>query len=666
MRYEMLFRYFSISERIRGAVQRHGSIFLSIVLSFLVSMGVAAEPNISPTENLLVDGVPSIPAGLADQVRKYTEARGATALDWHPIHREMLIATRFANSTQVHWLRMPGGARTQVTFFSEPIGDAVFEPKNAPYFVFTKDTGGNEFAQLFRYEVADGAVSLLTDGGRSQNGGMLWNHKRDVLAYASTQRNGTDRDLWVMNPEEPKSKRLLMENTGGGWSIADWSPDDQQVCAIEYLSINKSNLYLHDVATGARTLITSPSEEVAYGAAKFHSDGKSLWITSDQGSEFQRLGLLSLDDKSIKPLTSQIPWDVESFKLSPDGKRLIFATNEAGASKLYSMDTRSLEFHPILNIPNGVIALGAWHTNNRDLALTINSARSTSDVFSLDVVDERVTRWTESELGGLIADQLSEPEVIRWKGFDEREITGFYYKPPASFQGKRPVIVNIHGGPEGQSRPIFLGRNNFFLNELGVAIIYPNVRGSAGYGKAFVKLDNGLLRLDSVKDIGSLLDWIANEPSLDSSRVMVTGGSYGGYMTLACAVEYNQRIKCSLDVVGISHFGTFLKNTEAYRRDLRRVEYGDERVTEIADFFEKMAPLNNAGKITKPLFVVQGGNDPRVPVTEADQMVAKVKANGGPIWYLMAKDEGHGFRKKSNADFQFYSTVLFVKQHLLE
>ena len=273
--------------------------------------------------------------------------------------------------------------------------------------------------------------------------------------------------------------------------------------------------------------------------------------------------------------------------------------------------------------------------------------------------------WTASELGGLVGSELSEPALVRWKSFDGREITGFYYRPPARFTGKRPVIVNIHGGPEGQSRPGFLGRNNYFLNELGVAVIYPNVRGSTGYGKSFVKLDNGVRREDSVKDIGALLDWIATQPDLDAAKVMVTGGSYGGYMTLAVATMYNDRICCSLDVVGISNFNTFLQNTEAYRRDLRRVEYGDERTPEIHDFFERTAPLNNAGKINRPLFVVQGGNDPRVPHTEAEQMVARVKRNGSPVWYLMAKDEGHGFRKKGNADYQFYLTTGFVRRFLL-
>jgi dipeptidyl aminopeptidase/acylaminoacyl peptidase len=225
--------------------------------------------------------------------------------------------------------------------------------------------------------------------------------------------------------------------------------------------------------------------------------------------------------------------------------------------------------------------------------------------------------------------------------------------------------VQIHGGPEGQSRPVFLGKNNYFLNELGIALLYPNVRGSSGYGKSFLQLDNGFLREGTYRDIAALFDWIEKREDLDAGRIMVTGGSYGGHMTLAVAVRYNDRIRCSLDVVGISNLVTFLERTESYRRDLRRVEYGDERDPKMRAFLESIAPLNHAGQITKPLFVVQGKNDPRVPLSESVQIVETLKKNGTPVWYLMAEDEGHGFAKKKNADFQFYATILFVQQYLL-
>jgi dipeptidyl aminopeptidase/acylaminoacyl peptidase len=626
----------------------------------------ADTATIRATPNLVAEGIPAIPASLAAEVRRYTESRSASLAAWHPTRREMLISTRFGNTPQLHRVAMPLGARQQLTFFDEPVGSAEYEPRTGKYFLFSRDVGGNEFAQIYRYDFADGRVSLLTDG-RSRNGGIVFSTRGDRIAYTSTRRNGSDGDIYVMDPLDSTSSKPLVEVTGGnGWGIEDWSPDDRQLLVSQYVSVNQSSIYLVDVASGERQELTAgDGDSVAYGAARFSRDGAGVYLTSDAGSEYQRLAYMNLRTKRTTPLTGAINWDVEEFEPSEDGRTIAFVTNEAGSSRLQLLDTRTRQIHPVTGVPAGVLGGLSWRRNAREVGFSISSARSPSDVYSVDADTRKLTRWTASELGGLVADQLPEPALISWKSFDARTITGYYYRPPARFTGKRPVIINIHGGPEGQTRPGFLGRNNYYINELGVAIIYPNVRGSTGYGKSFVKLDNGMKREDSVKDIASLLDWIAQQPDLDAQRVMITGGSYGGYMTLAVATNYNDRICCSLDVVGISNFNTFLKNTESYRRDLRRVEYGDERDPAMRDFFERIAPLNNAGKITKPLFVVAGGNDPRVPRTEAEQMVARVKQNGSPVWYLMAKDEGHGFRKKGNVDYQFYATVMFIRQNLL-
>ena len=635
----------------------------------LVALGVtnagAQNKTIAPGDNLVIDGVPAIPASLPEEVRRYTESRAASFADWHPVNREMLISTRFGNTPQIHHVKLPGGARTQVTFFNEPIGAASYEPQQGRYFVFGKDVGGNEFDQLYRYDVADGRVTLLTDGARSQNGSVEWSRKGDRMAYSSTRRNGADRDVYIMNPADPKSDKRVLEVAGGGWGVADWSPDDTKLLVIEFVSVTKSTIWIVDAATGQKSALSNPQEQVAYSGGQFSADGRGAYVTTDKDNEFQRLAYIDLATRQFTPLTTELKWDVEAFDLSPDGKTIAFSVNEAGISKLYLFDTAARRSKAVAGAPAGVMGALAWHRNSRDLAFSISSARSTSDVYSLDASSGTISRWTEGELGGLIASELSEPELIRWKSFDGLEITGFYYPAPARFTGKRPVMINIHGGPEGQSRPNFIGRNNYYLNELGTSIIYPNVRGSVGYGKSFVSLDNGVKREDSVKDIGALLDWIATRPELDASRVMVMGGSYGGYMTLATSTHYSSRIRAALDVVGISNFNTFLKNTESYRRDLRRAEYGDERDPKIAAFFDRTAPLNNAHKIANPLFVVQGGNDPRVPLSEADQMVERVKQNGKPVWYLMAKDEGHGFAKKQNADYLFYATVMFVRQYLL-
>jgi len=644
----------------------HWTVLLVMSVSGSVGSALARSGEIRPGDNLVVQDLPVIPASLVDQVRRYTESRSASLADWHPTERSILITTRFANTVQIHRVKQPGGARTQLTFFEEPIDYATYEPTTGRYFLFPKDMGGNEFDQIYRYDMADGRATLLTDGGRSQNGGIEWSTRGDRIAYASTRRNGADRDIYVMDPLDPGTDRLVLEVGGGGWSVLDWSPDDRQLLIGEYISVNESRGWLLDLSSGVKTLLTEPGPvPVSYRNAQFSLDGTGLYLTTDKDSEFQRLVHMDLATKRIAVLVDSIPWDVEDLDLSPDGRMIAFTANEAGVSRVYLFNITDRRLRRLEAVPTGNVHGLKWHPKGRHLAFTVLSARSPSDVYSIDTETGELSRWTESELGGLVATELSEPRLVSWLSFDGREITGLLYEPPARFSGERPVIIDIHGGPEGQSRLGFGGRYNYFLNECGVALLLPNVRGSTGYGKTFAKLDNGVKREDSVKDIGALLDWIVKQPSLDASRVMVMGGSYGGYMTLACATRYSDRIRCAIDIVGISNFNTFLKNTESYRRDLRRAEYGDERDPAIQEFFERIAPLNNAAKIVKPLFVVQGGNDPRVPRSEAEQMVERVAGNGTPVWYLMARNEGHGFRKKENADFQFYATVLFVRQHLL-
>ncbi|HUQ31487.1 MAG TPA: prolyl oligopeptidase family serine peptidase, partial [Pyrinomonadaceae bacterium] len=424
----------------------------------------------------------------------------------------------------------------------------------------------------------------------------------------------------------------------------------------EFISANESYIWIVDAATGEKTLLTPKggSEKVAYGGAGFSRDGKGVYVTTDKDSEYQRLAYIDLNTKQHTYLTDHIKWDVDEFVISRDGKQIAFVTNEDGISRLHLLDTKSRKERVVQGLPVGIIGGLDWHENSRDLGFNVNSARSVTDVYSLDTKTGKVERWTESETGGLNTASFSEAELVRWQSFDTRTISGFLYMPPAGkFTGPRPVIINIHGGPEGQSRPTFLGRNNYFLNEMGAAILYPNIRGSSGYGKTFLKIDNGFQREDTYKDIGALLDWIKTQPRLDASRVMVTGGSYGGHMSFAIATLYNDKIRASLPVVGISNLVSFLERTESYRRDLRRAEYGDERDPKMREFMLRIAPLNNADKIQKPIFVVAGGNDPRVPLNEAEQMVKIVRRNNKNVWYLMAKDEGHGFAKKKNQDFQF-------------
>src|SRR6266850_775988 len=483
---------------------------------------IAEDGAIAPAENLIVEGVPAIPAALVETAGRYGSFRNATLADWSPTRLEMLIATRFADTAQLHLVKMPGGERQQLTFFADAVGNGRFHPNGGDYIVFSKDVGGGEWYQLYRYDVASGDVTLLTDG-KARNLMGPWSSGGDQLAYMSTRRTGKDTDLWVMNPADPKSDHLLTKLEGGGWGPEDWSPDDSKILLKEEISLNEAYLWLVDTKTGEKTALmpagTKRGDKIAYGDVRFSKDGKGIYVTADFGAEYMNLAYLDLSRPEIKYLISgpDAKWDVERFDLSRAGK---------------------------------------------------------------------LERWTTSETA-VKTDAFPQAELVRWKSFDGQEISGFLYKPPAKFSGKRPVLVVIHGGPEGQTQPTFVGRSNYYLNELGIALIYPNVRGSTGYGRTFSLLDNGFKREDTYRDINALFDWIGTRPDLDAERIGVTGGSYGGHMTLAISTFYSDRIRCSVDIVGMSNLVTFLEHTEAYRRDLRRVEYGDERDPKMLEFLQE-------------------------------------------------------------------------------
>jgi dipeptidyl aminopeptidase/acylaminoacyl peptidase len=631
------------------------------------SEGEAQQQTISAPESIVADGVPAVPASVAETADRYLSYRLAFDADWHPTRREMLIGTRFGDTYELHLVKSPGAARQQLTFFREPVRVGSFHPAGGDYIVFRKDVGGGEWFQLYRYDIVTGENTLLTDG-KSRNSLGPWSTRGDRIAYTSTRRTGQDTDLWVMNPADPSTDRLLTQLNGGGWSPQDWSPDDKRIVMVQEISVTESHLWLVDTASGEKSELTSNSGDAtaAYRNARFSKDGKGVYFTTDKDSEFQRLTYMELaNNKMVTVLTADVPWDVMEFAVSYDGKRIALITNEDGQTVLRLLDTASgKEVTPRPRIPAGWLAGLRWHRNNRDLAFYLSSAREAGDCFSLDVTTGKVERWTASE-SAVRTDAFPEAELVHWKSFDGKMISGFLYRPPSKFTGKRPVMVMIHGGPEDQEFPDFKGQYNYFLNELGIALIYPNIRGSTGYGKTYTKLDNGFLREDSYKDINALFDWIAARPELDAGRVGVMGGSYGGHMTLAVSTFYSERIRCSVDLVGMSNLVTFLEHTEAYRRDLRRVEYGDERDPKIREFLERIAPMNHAENIKKPMLVVAGKNDPRVPLSESEQIVAALKKQGTPVWYIMAKDEGHGYQKRPNQDYMFYATVEFLQAYLL-
>jgi dipeptidyl aminopeptidase/acylaminoacyl peptidase len=638
------------------------------------AFGLAAQAQgefLVPPPALVLDGIPPIPAEIAAKTEAYTAFRPGRLLDWHPRKREILARIRHGDIDQVQRVADPGAAPEALTDDPDPVSGARYEPRSGSSILFTRGTGGDEAHRIHRLDPATRQSAPVSPEGRRASE-PVWSHRGDRVVFATVplDRLNASRELRTIvhlaDPAKPEGAKSLAELPGGGWTAFAFSPDDRRLAFVEYVSAEESHVWLMDVATGKRRRLTPPGkgEPVYYADPQWAPDGQSLYVVSDRGSEFRHVAVIDVATGRERSLATNLKFDVEGIAISARARRLAFVTNEAGSHVLRFLDLATRKETPRPALVQGVISELRWRADGSEIAFTHASSRSPGDVFSYDLGAHRVTRWTNGNSPSLNAAALPEPRLIRWKSFDGREITGLYYHPPSRFEGVRPVVVSVHGGPAAQARAGFIGPNNYLVNELGIALVYPNVRGSSGFGKGFPKLDNGRLREDSVKDLGALLDWIGAQPGLDASRVLVMGGSYGGYMALAASVHYPERIAGAVSVVGISHFVTFLERTETYRRDLRRVEYGDERDPAMRAYLESISPLTHAARIAKPLFVVHGKNDPRVPWTESQQIVATLREKGTPAWYLLASDEGHGLRKKANADFQFHATVEFIRRTL--
>lgn len=620
--------------------------------------------------NLVMQDIPAVPASIVADLAQYTNVRSASFQAWDETGNSLYVKTRFGDVSQLHRVDAPGGMRTQLTFFDEPIGSVSRQPKGSDI-VFTMDAGGSEVSQIFILDPEQGKATMVSDG-ESRNNNVVWRDDGGAIAYTSTARNGQSNDVWMLEPEAPESRQLVHESSDGSlWAAAEFSSDNQQLMLINYVSAVSSSVHVRNLKTGDVIHLAgddaAPSVNYPVG---FDADDEGAFIITDRGGEFAQLAWVSLEEPANQVIiTSGINWNVGNVELSKDGKRGAFVTNAGGLSNLYLFDTQTFAYKQVETLPIGVIGKMKFSPDSKSLALTINTPKTPSDTFVLSLGRSSTAygdleRWTFSEVGGLNTDNFIEPELIEFESFDGRMIPAFYYRPRGA--GPFPVVISIHGGPEGQAKPTFSSTYQMWLEKLGVAVLVPNVRGSSGYGRQYIQLDNGFLREDSVKDIGALLDWIDNAPALDNERVAVFGGSYGGYMVLASAVHYSDRLKAAVDIVGISSFVTFLENTQDYRRDLRRVEYGDERIPAMREFLNRISPLNNTDKIRVPMLVVQGQNDPRVPVTEAEQIVKALRDQNQPVWYMNALNEGHGYAKKENRDIYRQVTVMFFQEFLFD
>ncbi len=642
---------------------------ISLLLQIFMTMDLTAQIERRELGNLVIENIPEIPKTITDRLLQYQNVRSAGLADWTPDGESVLISTRFGETSQFHIVDEPGGMRKQITYFKEPISGGAYSSSAVhDGFLFRKDIGGNEAYQLFFFDNKTKQSKMLTDG-ESRNGMGIWSHAGDKFVFASTKRNKKDYDLYIHRMDERWEDELVFE-ASGFWLPMDWSPDDKKILIKNYISINESNLFILDIETGKITSIKESEEQISYGSARWAGNGKSVYFTSDYDNEVRKLKEFDIESGRFRTISKGIQWDISSINVSPDGKTVAFTSNESGLSKLYLLDVHMNKLVQVSTIPDGLVGGLEWNKDNTRLAMTINTSTNPADIFVVNTKNFSVKQWTFSEVGGLDTERFIEPELISFPTFDkvgkkQREIPAFYYKPKEAI-GPYPTVIIIHGGPEGQFRPSFNPTIQFLVNELGVAVIGPNVRGSAGYGKNYLLLDNGFKREDSVKDIGALIDWIAEQPELDTEKTAVMGGSYGGYMVLASMIHYNDKLTCGVDAVGISNFVTFLENTKSYRRDLRRQEYGDERDPKMRAHLENISPTTNAHKINKPMFIIQGLNDPRVPASEAEQMLEAIRKNGGDSWYLLAKDEGHGFRKKTNRDYYIASVMMFFDKFLVK
>jgi dipeptidyl aminopeptidase/acylaminoacyl peptidase len=631
-------------------------------LLIVTQAGHSEEVDAVKPPAIVTRSVPIVPAELEERLRQYQNTRTAVFHGWSPDGNGLLIATRFGNTAQLHRVYEPGGRRDQITFFDEPV-QGRFIPKAANgALLLSMSAGGSEKDQIYLFDRDSGRTTRLTDG-RSRNVLQAVTRDGSKIAVASNARNGRDTDLYVVRPREPGSLKLVFKSDGEFWEADDWSGDGSKLLIDRYVSINESYPAILDVATGNKRMIPIPSKPpVSFESLRFSPDSKSVYLATDARGEFRELARLDLETMRYTWLTENIPWDVDAIEVEPQSGRVAFTVNEDGSSALYLLEHD--QPHRVEH-PPGVITGLEFSPDGSRIGFTLARYDAPADAYSITLADRKLVRWTYSEVGGLNPATFVPPAAIRFPSFDGRKIPAYIYRPRGAARGNpMPVLISIHGGPEAQFRPFFSGFEQFFINELGFAVVAPNVRGSAGYGKTYLKLDNAELREDSVRDIGALLDWIATQPDLDARRVAVMGGSYGGYMVLASLTHYSDRIRAGVDIVGVASFNTMLKTTSAYRRDLRRAEYGDERDPKMQAFFRRIDPLNNAEKIHSALLVAHGRNDPRVPFSEAEQIVAQVRANGKTVWTVYADNEGHGFQKKANRDYLNDVIALFLKRNL--
>lgn len=589
---------------------------------------------------LVFDGIPPPEAGLDARLGRYQDSRQATFLDWLP-DGSLLVATRFGEHSQVHRIASPLGMREQLTFGDGPVTEAR-APQRGAGFVFVRRVGG--YPQLFDY-TGPGAARQITQGNY-QHGSPVWAHDGRSVAFYGTDRTGVNEDIYVAGIPAATRPRLVVAGAAGSWLPLDWSQDDGKLLLLNTVSPQKSALYVAEVATGALTPIAVPQSRIT--AASFAPDGVGFYLISDAQSDYEQLLYYNPITHLIRRLSADVPWDVEEFAVGAGGHYVAYVVNDDGRSRLTVLDTlRNLAFKPA-GLQDGLIENIRFDATGEKLAFSYESARSPRDVYVYDVPQGSVQRWTESEIGPLDPANLATAQLIHYPtwdrlGLSRRTLSAYVYLPRGP--SPCPVLIDLPGGEglHSQSRPGWKPFIQFVVNDLGYAVIAPNVRGSSGYGKAFRALDGGRLRDDAVRDVGALLVWIGLQPGLDSHRVALMGRGYGGFLALASLATYGDHLRGAIDVAGIANLVDFIDHSPAGERAQRVAEFGDVQDTDMRAFLDRISPLDNVALIHHPVLIVQGLDAAGSRAADSQQLVWRLRSEGDQAWYLSASDAGNDF-----------------------
>lgn len=625
---------------------------------------------------MILEGAPPIRMELASEIAPFQAIRSHAFGGWSPDSKQIYLRRRVGEVNQLHQMARPDSNPVQLTFADDPVGEVAPQPGGS-LIALTRSSAGDGFDQVYLLDTVSGATQQLTDAD-SLNNRIAWDRAGRRLAWRSTRRDGKHNDIWMIDIAQPDAARIVLKVEDGAlWKPVAFSHAGDRLLVQQYLSVMDSRVHVLDLETGAlKRLAGDPDNPSGNIATDFDATDSGVHFITNQRGDAAEIGWIPLDtDAPIEFIPLGIPWDVTEFRMSSDGRRGAFVTNEGGVSRVYLFDPTRRSHAPVRRLPIGVMNGLSFSPDGRRLGLTLSTPQSPSDVLVLDLwkrplSHRRVKQWTYSEADGLNTRPIAEPRLIGfpapWRTREgELNIPAFLYLPKKT-RSPAPVIIYIHGGPEGQFRPSFSKEVQLWVNALGAAVIAPNVRGSLGYGAGYVAMDDGRLREHAVHDIGALLDWIAKQRGLDAQRIAVVGASYGGYMALATAVHYGDRIRAAINRAGISNFVSYLESTPSYRRNLRRIEYGDERDPEMRAFLEGISPLNNVASISTPLLIVQGRNDPVVPASESLQMLEALRRQGRSVWYLEALNEGHSYERKENRDLYDLVSYQFLRHYLVQ